>query len=74
VRKSRYCAYTKRCKALKKDTMDNIETIEKMFSEIGLDEKNKQALTEKIHFDFDYSKQQSQTVIEIITTNNTKNE
>ena len=54
--------------------MDNIETIEKMFSEIGLDEKTKQALSEKIHFDFDYSKQQSQTLIEIITSNNTKNE
>lgn len=54
--------------------MDKIETIEKMFSEIGLDDKNKQALTEKMHFDFDYSKQQSQTVLEVITTNNTKNE
>lgn len=54
--------------------MDNIETIEKMFSEIGLDDKNKQVLAEKFHFDFDYSKQQSQTVIEIIITNNTKNE
>jgi hypothetical protein len=54
--------------------MDTIETIEKMFSEIGLDVKNKQVLTEKIRFDFDYSKQQSQTVIEIITSNNTKND
>jgi hypothetical protein len=54
--------------------MDNIKTIEKMFSEIGLDDKNKQALTEKIRFDFDYSKQQSKTVIEVITTNNTRNE
>lgn len=54
--------------------MDTIETIEKMFSEIGLDDKNKQVLTEKIRFDFDYSKQQSQTVIEIITSNNTKND
>lgn len=54
--------------------MDKIKTIEKMFSEIGLGDKNKRALTEKMHFDFDYSKQQKQTVIKIITTNNTKNE
>ena len=54
--------------------MYNNETIEKMFSEIGLKEINKQVLIEKIHFDFDFSKQQKQTVIEIITTNNTKNE
>lgn len=54
--------------------MDNIETIEKMFSEIGLDDKDRKAITEKNWFDFDYIKQQNQNVIEIITTNNTKNE
>lgn len=54
--------------------MDNIQTIGKMFSEMGLDEKNKKVLSDKFHFDFDYSKQQSQTVIDIITTSNTKTE
>ncbi len=54
--------------------MDNTETIEKMFTEIGLDDKHRQSLTENIRFDFDYSKQQNQSVIEIIITNNTKNE
>ena len=54
--------------------MDKLETIEKMFSEIGLDNKKKQALTEKIRFDFNYLIQQDHPVIEIITSNNTKNE
>ncbi len=54
--------------------MDNNKKIEKMFSEIGLDDNNKQALTEKNRFDFDYSKNQSKIVIEIITSNDTKNE
>lgn len=54
--------------------MDTIETIDKMFSEIGLDDKNRQDLTEKTVFDFDFTKNQKQTVTEIITTNNTKND
>lgn len=52
--------------------METIETIEKMFSEIGLDDKNRQVLTEKTLLDFDFTKSQKQTITEIITTNNTK--
>lgn len=54
--------------------MDNIDSLKKMFSEIGLDDKNRHAFTEKIRFDFDYVKQKKQNVVEIIITNNTKNE
>lgn len=61
-------------KSLKKETPDNIEKIGKMFSEIGLDEYNRQAITEKIRFDFDFSKDKDKPVTEITTTTNTKND
>jgi hypothetical protein len=64
----------KRCKALNNNTMDNIDTLVLMFSEIGLDEENRQAFTKIKWFDFDYSEKQNQNEIQVITSNNTKNE
>jgi hypothetical protein len=54
--------------------MDSTDNLEKMFSEIGLGEENRQTFIKNNWFDFDYSKQQNQNEFEIITSNNTKNE
>jgi hypothetical protein len=59
---------------MKKVTMDNIETVEKMFSEIGLDDNSRKALKEKINFDFDFTIDQHKAITEIVTTINTKND
>lgn len=55
--------------------MDDIHTIEKMFSEMGLDnDSSRKSLTDKMNFDFDFTKNPNQCQAEIITTTNTKNE
>lgn len=53
--------------------MNKSETIEKMFSEMGLgDNTARLDLTDKIRFDFDFTKNQYQEMTKIIISKNTK--
>ena len=55
--------------------MTDIDKLNEMFSEIGLgDSDSRKRLTDKIKFDFDYSKKFNKSAQDIITTNHTKTE
>ncbi len=53
--------------------MSNIKELQKKFSEIGLGENSeRENLIERISFNFDFSKSQSEAFERIVETNNTK--
>ena len=53
--------------------MTDKKNLEDMFSEIGLgDIDSRKKFSEKIQFDFDYSKKLNHGIQEIVTSNNTK--
>ena len=53
--------------------MTKMIDLKKMFSDIGLgDDNSRSNFTEKIEYDFDYSKKSHGAIKEVFTSNNTK--